>query len=90
MPLGFFYSPFLAEVQPIKASPLFCAKCKASISCWSAKNRNTKTWTCSFCPTNNPMGQEIGIQQIEEYVQGRYGETGIFFVIDLCLSEKEL
>ena len=64
MPLGYFYSPFLPEPQTIKASPLICAKCKASINCWSAKNKATKTWTCSFCPTNNPLSQDIGIQQI--------------------------
>ena len=89
MPLGYFYSPFLPEAQAIKASPLLCAKCKASINSWSNKNRNTKTWTCNFCLTNNPMMQDIGIQQIEEYVQTKAGNSGLFFVIDTCVSKPE-
>ena len=65
MPLGYFYSPFLAEAQTMKANPLYCVKCKASISAFSTKNRNTRSWTCTFCLTTNQLTMDIGIQQIE-------------------------
>jgi hypothetical protein len=90
MPLGYFYSPFISEAQPIRADPLFCAKCKASISSFSAKNRNTKTWVCSFCLTTNSYTHDLGIQQVEEYVQAKTGDNGLFFIVDLCLSPSEL
>jgi len=86
MPLGYFYSPFLPEAQPIKADPLLCAKCRASISSYSSKNKNTKTWVCSFCLTTNTLTYDLGTQQIEEYVQGKAGSNGVFFIVDLALS----
>jgi len=68
LPLGYFYSPFIAEAQTIKANPVLCAKCRASINVFSAKNKNTKTWVCPFCLTNNPLTVDLGVQQVEEYV----------------------
>jgi transcription elongation factor Elf1 len=68
MPLGYFYSPFLPEANTIKTNPAFCAKCRASISSYAQKNKNTKTWICSFCNTSNPLHVDIGISQVEEYV----------------------
>lgn len=65
MPLGYFYSPFFPEAQLIKADPLYCTKCKASISSFSSKNKNTKTWVCSFCLTTNALTYDLGTQQIE-------------------------
>jgi hypothetical protein len=32
----------------------------------------------------------MGFQEVEEYVEARVGENGIFFMVDLCISEKEL
>ncbi len=90
MPLGYFYSPFLPETTPVKASPILCAKCKASISPFCSKNKNTKTWVCSFCLTTNPLPLDLGISQIEEYVEARVGDTGVFFIVDLCISASEL
>ena len=89
MPLGYFYSPFLAEAQPVRADPIYCAKCKASICSFSSKNKNTKTWVCGFCLTTNSFNLDLGIQQVEEYVQGKVGENGMFFLVDLCLSASE-
>jgi len=52
----------------------------------SSKNKNTKTWICIFCLTTNPLTYDLGIQQIEEYVQGKSGSNGIFFIVDLSIS----
>jgi len=90
MPLGYFYSPFLADPPTIRANPSFCAKCRASINSFSQKNKNTKTWICNFCLTSNPLTVDIGNEEVEEYVESRVGDCGIFFIIDLCISEKEL
>jgi hypothetical protein len=73
MPLGYFYSPFLADAQPVRASPAFCTKCKASISAYSSKNKNTKTWVCAFCSTSNQLTVDIGLQSVEEYVESKTG-----------------
>lgn len=86
MPLGYFYSPFLPEPQPLKADPQLCAKCRASITCFSSKNKNTKTWVCGFCLTTNTLTFDVGTQQVEEYVQGKSGSNGMFFIVDLALS----
>lgn len=90
MPLGYFYSPFIADAETMKTSPLMCAKCKASICPYSTKNKNTKSWTCSFCPTTNPLPVDIGNNQVEEYVEAKVGENGLFFIIDLCVPAIEL
>jgi hypothetical protein len=90
MPLAYFYSPFLADAQTVRASPAYCNKCKASISSYSTKNKNTKTWVCIFCSTTNPLTLDIGQHSVEEYVESKSGENGIFFIVDLCVSEKEL
>jgi hypothetical protein len=47
-------------------------------------------WSCSFCQTSNPLLVDIGIEQIEEYVESKVGENGMYFIIDLCLPENEL
>jgi hypothetical protein len=86
MPLGYFYSPFITDPQSIRSSPSLCGKCKASICSFSIKNKNTKTWVCSFCGTTNPYTVDIGVQLVEEYVESRVGENGILFIVDLCLS----
>ena len=86
MPLGYFYSPFLPGLQPIKANPSYCAKCRACINSYSQKNKNTKTWSCPFCLTSNPLLLDIGIDEIEEYVEAKVGDNGIFFIVDLCIS----
>jgi phosphopantothenoylcysteine synthetase/decarboxylase len=88
--LGYFFSPFLPSPNAIKANPHYCGKCKASISSFCQKNRNTKMWSCSFCQTSNPLLVDIGIEQIEEYVESKVGENGMYFIIDLCLPENEL
>jgi hypothetical protein len=90
MPLGYFFSPFLPAPPAVKANPALCAKCRASISSYSQKNKNTKTWICSFCLTSNPLLVDIGLQQVEEYVESKVGETGLYFLVDLCLPETEL
>jgi hypothetical protein len=90
MPLGYFLSPFLPEASTIKTNPALCAKCRASICSYSQKNKNTKTWVCSFCQTNNQLIMDIGLQQVEEYVESRVGENGIYFLVDLCLPANEL
>lgn len=90
MPLGYFFSPFLPDAPAVKANPALCAKCRASISPFAQKNKNTKTWVCSFCLTSNPLALDIGLQQVEEYVESRVGETGLYFLVDLCLPETEL
>lgn len=90
MPLGHFFSPFLAEANPIKANPALCSKCRASISSFSQKNKNTKTWVCSFCLTSNPLMMDLGLSQTEEYVESKVGETGLYFLVDLCLPANEL
>lgn len=64
MPLGFFYSPFLAEVNPIKGCAALCSKCRASVSTMFPKNRNTRTWTCVLCSTLNPYMSEMGNNQV--------------------------
>lgn len=43
-----------------------------------------------MCLTTNPLNYDLGQTQVEEYVEGKNGENGIFFVVDLCLSETEL
>jgi len=73
MPLGYFYSPFLPDVQQIKATPSLCVKCRGHLSTYCIKNKNTKTWTCSFCLTTNTLNYDYGFQQIEEYVESRVG-----------------
>ena len=73
MPLGYFYSPFLTAPQPLRASPALCSKCRASIHSFCSKNKATKTWNCSFCMTGNPMTVDIGLQQVEEYVESKVG-----------------
>jgi len=90
MPLGYFFSPFLPEANAIKTNPAFCGKCRAGISSYCQKNKNTKQWTCSFCLSSNPLIVDIGLQQVEEYVESRVGETGVYFIVDLCLAESEL
>ena len=90
MPLGYFFSPFLPDAPTIKANPSLCAKCRASINPFAQKNKNTKTWTCSFCMTSNPLIVDIGLQQVEEYVESKVGETGVYFLVDLCLPQSEL
>jgi hypothetical protein len=90
MPLGYFFSPFLAEVTPIKTNPAYCAKCRASISPYAQKNKNTKSWTCSFCLTSNPLLVDLGLQQVEEYAESKFGDNGVYFIVDLCLPQTEL
>jgi hypothetical protein len=45
-------------------------------------------WNCGFCQTSNPLLVDIGIEQIEEYVESKVGENGIYFIIDLCLPDN--
>jgi hypothetical protein len=33
---------------------------------------------------------DIGLEQVEEYVESRVGENGIFFIVDLCIPANEL
>jgi hypothetical protein len=73
MPLGYFFSPFLPDPPLIRANPLYCAKCRATINCYSQKNKNTKTWVCNFCLTTNPLTVDIGNSQVEEYVEAKVG-----------------
>lgn len=90
MPLGYFHSPFLADTTPLKASPVYCAKCRAALNPFSTKNRNTKTWVCNFCLTTNPLPYDVGTSQVEEYVETKLNENGLFFVVDLSISKSEL
>jgi len=53
MPMGHFYSPFIAQVNPIKIAPPICNKCKAALNPHAAKNRQTKAWNCNFCDASN-------------------------------------
>ena len=45
-------------------------------------------WNCGFCQTSNPLLVDIGIEQIEEYVESKVGENGIYFIIYLCLPDN--
>ena len=61
VPLSYFYSPFKATPQPMKASPAICKTCKASINCFSNKNRNSRLFTCNFCGASNNYLVDIGL-----------------------------
>jgi len=47
-------------------------------------------WNCNFCQTANPLLLDLGFEQIEEYIEGKVGDNGIYFIIDLCLPDNEL
>ena len=49
MPMGHFYSPLIVPVNPIKITPPICNKCKAALNPYSPRNRQMRTWNCSFC-----------------------------------------
>lgn len=68
MPLGYFYSPFIADARVVHMQPSLCSKCKASVNSMSERNRKEKTWNCLFCGNNNPYLSELGTAQVEEYL----------------------
>lgn len=47
-------------------------------------------WNCGFCQTANQLMVDIGIEQIEEYIESKVGDNGIYFIIDLCLPDNQL
>lgn len=49
------------------------------------KNTVSKRWTCRFCGIDNPYLIEVGTTQVEEYIEGKAGDTGVYFIIDLCI-----
>jgi hypothetical protein len=67
MPMGIFYSPFLAESQDLKKGTIpTCTKCKAGICIQARRDKNMGKWSCSFCNTDNSYQQGFGVQRIEE------------------------
>lgn len=88
--MGHFYSPFIVPLNPIKVSPPICSTCKAALNPYASKNRQTRTWNCNFCGAVNPLTAEIGNAAVEEYVDAKAGENGVFFIIDLCISEDDM
>jgi hypothetical protein len=66
MPLGIFYSPFLANVEQLtKGRYPTCSKCKAAICQQSRKDRNMGKWMCPFCNADNPFQQGFGNEVVE-------------------------
>lgn len=92
MPLGVLYSPFMVQVEELKKGTFpSCAKCKASI-CKGDKadgnnNRNSNRWVCPFCSAENACAPGFGLETVEESYTGKYGECGLFFIVDQCVSE---
>lgn len=91
MPTGYFYSPFLAQAPDLKKGKLpLCSKCTAAINPHSRKENNQGIWQCNFCQTDNPLLKGFGNNMMEEYYEMKVGDCGLYFIVDVCLSEEEL
>jgi hypothetical protein len=90
IPLGFFFSPFLVESDVYQTPPPRCTKCGSIGHLYAAKNKQARKWTCTFCSNDNPLIMDVGNNNVEEYVEAKSGENGLFFVIDLSMPEQEL
>lgn len=91
MPLGFFYSPFLAQAEELKKGRYpICAKCQAAVNPNSRKDRNMGKWQCNFCSSDNPYQAGFGNTMLEESYESKVGDCGLYFIIDTCVSAVEM
>jgi hypothetical protein len=89
IPVGFFFSPFVAESATYTTTTPKCTKCGAVVHLNAKKNKASRKWTCNFCGTDNALLMDVGNYSAEEFVESKVGETGLFFVIDLSMPEDE-
>jgi hypothetical protein len=93
LPLGLFYSPFIAQPtsNKIKRGPIpCCQKCKAAVCRQASKGSGGGKWVCPFCDLENPNHQGFGSDTVEESQEGKTGECGLFFIVDLCVGNDEM
>jgi hypothetical protein len=91
MPMGSFYSPFAAPAEgSMKGKPSECSKCKGVLNISCHKDRQMKKWVCNFCSQDNPYLSDTGNKTVEEYYEGKAGDCGIYLLVDLCISKKEM